>query len=57
MQSESFDDENSMVCLSQFLERGRSEDCWGGPDQVHALLDDGVPPGLGEEELREGPRK
>ena len=39
-----------MVCLADFLERRQTEDCWGGPGHVRALLDDGVPPGPGEEE-------
>ena len=39
-----------MVCLSDFLDRRQAQDCWGGSGEVRALLDDGVPPGPGEEE-------
>ena len=40
-----------MECLSDFLDRKAAlEPGWGGPGEVKALLDDGVPPGPGEEE-------
>ena len=39
-----------MVCVSEFLDRKHGFDRWGGPGEVKALLDDGVPPGPGEEE-------
>ena len=40
-----------MTCLSEFLDRKTAlEPGWGGPGEVRALLDDGVPPGPGEEE-------
>ena len=39
-----------MVCVSEFLDRKHGFDRWGGPGKVKALLDDGVPPGPGEEE-------
>ena len=40
-----------MTCVSEFLERKTAlEPGWGGPGEVRALLDDGVPPGPGEEE-------
>ena len=39
-----------MECLSNFLDRKAAlEPGWGGPGEVKALLDDGVPPGPGEE--------
>ena len=50
MQSDSSVNEESVVCISEFLERGRSEDRWGGPGHVRALLDNRVPPGPGDEE-------
>ena len=40
-----------MECLSDFLDRKAALELgWGGPGEVKALLDDGVPPGPGEEE-------
>ena len=40
-----------MVCVSEILDRKHGlESHWGGPGEVKALLDDGVPPGPGEEE-------
>ena len=40
-----------MECLSACLDRKAAlEPGWGGPGEVKALLDDGVPPGPGEEE-------
>ena len=40
-----------MTCVSELLERKTAlEPGWGGPGEVRALLDDGVPPGPGEEE-------
>ena len=40
-----------MVCLTDFLDqREAMEPGWGGPGEVKTLLDDGVPPGPGEEE-------
>ena len=40
-----------MTCVSEFLEQKAAlEPGWGGPGEVRALLDDGVPPGPGEEE-------
>ena len=40
-----------MECLRDFLDRKAAlEPGWGGPGEVKALLDDGVPPGPGEEE-------
>ena len=40
-----------MTCISDFLEQKTAlEPGWGGPGEVRALLDDGVPPGPGEEE-------
>ena len=39
-----------MVCVSDFLDRKHAQDRWGGPGEVRALLDVGVPPGPGEEE-------
>ena len=49
-QSDSSGDEG-MVCVSEFLDRKHGlESRWGGPGEVKALLDDGVPPGPGEEE-------
>ena len=50
MQYDSSTDEDTMVYLADFLDRRQTEDRWGGPRHVHALLDDGVPPGPGEEE-------
>ena len=50
LQSDSSGDEE-MVCVSEFLDRKHGlESRWGGPGEVKALLDDGVPPGPGEEE-------
>ena len=48
-QSDSSGDEG-MVCVSDFLDRKHGLDRWGGPGEVKALLDDGVPPGPGDEE-------
>ena len=40
-----------MTCLSDFLDQKTAlEPGWGGPGEVRALLDDGVPLGPGEEE-------
>ena len=40
-----------MVCVSDVLERKDGlEDRWGGPGEIKSLLDDGVPPGPGEEQ-------
>ena len=40
-----------MTCVSDFLDQKAAlEPGWGGPGEVRALLDDGVPPGPGEEE-------
>ena len=39
-----------MVCVSESLDRKHGLDRWGGPGEVKPLLDDGVPPGPGEEE-------
>ena len=40
-----------MTCVSEFLEQKAAlEPGWGGPGEIRALLDDGVPPGPGEEE-------
>ena len=40
-----------MVCLSDFLDQKVAmEPGWGGPGETKPLLDDGVPPGPGEEE-------
>ena len=40
-----------MTCVSDLLEQKTAlEPGWGGPGEVRALLDDGVPPGPGEEE-------
>ena len=39
-----------MVCVSEFLDRKHRFDRWGGPGEVKTLLDNGVPPGPGEEE-------
>ena len=39
-----------MVCLSDFLDSKQTQDRWGGPGEVCALMDNGVPPGPGEEE-------
>ena len=40
-----------MVCLTDCLGKKEAmESGWGGPGEVKALLDDGVPPGPGEEE-------
>ena len=50
MQSNSSTDESSMVCLSDFLDSKQTQDRWGGPGEVRALMDDGVLPGPGEEE-------
>ena len=50
MQSDSSTDDGTMVCLSDFLDRKQTQDRWGGPGEVRTLMDDGVPPGPGEEE-------
>ena len=40
-----------MVCLTDLLDKKEAmESGWGGPGEVKTLLDDGVPPGPGEEE-------
>ena len=40
-----------MVCLTDFLDKKEAmESGWGGPGETKPLLDDGVPPGPGEEE-------
>ena len=50
LQSVSSGDED-MVCVSECLDMKYGlESGWGGPGEVKALLDDGVPPGPGEEE-------
>ena len=50
LQSISSGDED-MVCVAEFLDRKSGlETGWGGPGEVKALMDDGVPPGPGEEE-------
>ena len=50
LQSISSGDED-MVCVAEFLDRKSGlETGWGGPGEVKALTDDGVPPGPGEEE-------
>ena len=51
LQSDSSVEEGDMVCLTDFLDRKEAmEPGWGGPGEVKTLLDDGVPPGPGEEE-------